>query len=104
MEPLENPELESPSSSQNILEPQLKHILGDTPLNELPLDYIDTVFFGDLYESQKILGAGAFGIVIKVKEKLTKTEYAMKVLLFFLFHIDNINTKSNVRIRNSICI
>jgi len=72
-------ELESPSSSQKFLELKLLKMLGGVPLKELPLDYIDTTFFGDLYEKERILGAGSFGIVIKVTEIVSKKEYAMKV-------------------------
>jgi len=43
------------------------------------LDLIDTIFFGDLYEKHQILGAGSFGIVIKVKEITSNNFYAMKV-------------------------
>jgi len=77
-----NNTVESPRNLDNVLECQLSKMFGEASINELPLDLIETVFFEDLYEREKILGAGTFGIVIKVKEKLTNNEYAMKVFFY----------------------
>jgi len=94
LEPLVLTHLESSGDSQKELSSKLLTMLGGTPLNELPLDYIDTVFFGDLYEQKKLLGAGTFGIVIKVMEKSTQMHYAIKVFFYcFKPKKDNTNKK-----------
>jgi len=58
---------------------KLKKILGGAKLEELPLDFIGTQFFADLYVLDAILGCGSFGVALKVVEKSTAQELAMKV-------------------------
>lgn len=66
------------------LQTKLEAMLNGIPLAELPLDYIETSFFNDLYSDEGILGDGAFGIVLRVKEINSTVTYAMKVIHDFL--------------------
>ena len=58
---------------------KLNKLLQGASLNELTLDYIGTTFFCDLYGHYETLGAGGFGVVVKVLELATNEYYAMKV-------------------------
>ena len=58
---------------------KLKYIIGGAELSELPLDYLNTTSFGDLYLFDRVLGSGTFGVVLKAIEKDTGNEYAIKV-------------------------
>ena len=58
---------------------KLEQFLHGSKLNELPLDFIATHCFGDLYLLDSVLGAGAFGVVLQIVEKSTGQELAMKV-------------------------
>ena len=58
---------------------QLKKCLAGHKLQELGLDFLGTQTFNDLYLLEEVLGAGAFGVVLRVVERLTGEEYAMKV-------------------------
>ena len=58
---------------------KLQRITNGIPLDDLPLDYINTTSFGDLYLLDRILGAGAFGVVLQIIERQTAKEYAIKV-------------------------
>ena len=62
-------------------EPQkkLKQLLHGLKLEDLPLDFIATHCFGDLYILDSVLGAGAFGVVLQIVERSTGEELAMKV-------------------------
>ena len=59
---------------------KLKQFLHETKLQDLPLDFIGTKFFNDIYLMDSILGTGSFGVVLKVVERGTGNEYAMKVV------------------------
>ena len=63
-----------------VLESQLTEYLHGELLNDLPLDYIRTTFFSDIYLKHKVLGTGGFGVVISVIELSTQKEYAMKII------------------------
>ena len=60
---------------------KLKRILHGAKLEELPLDFIATTFFADLYLLDTVMGSGAFGVVLKIVERSTGNEFAMKVTL-----------------------
>jgi len=64
--------------------PKLKLLLNGTKLDDIPIDFLGTQHFADLYVMDRILGAGSFGVVLKVIEHSTGEEYAMKVLFFSL--------------------
>lgn len=55
-------------------------LLGDTKLEDLPIDFLGTMVFSDLYSKEKLLGCGAFGVVLKVIERKTSDEFAMKIM------------------------
>ena len=59
---------------------KLKKFLHGIDINELPIDFIGTIYFADLYILDSILGAGSFGVVLKVVERATGEEFAMKVI------------------------
>ena len=63
-----------------VLESQLTEYLHGELLNDLPLDYIRTTFFSDIFLKHKVLGTGGFGVVISVIELSTQKEYAMKII------------------------
>ena len=68
-----------PLNTPSRLRQKLADMLDGIPLGELPLDYINTKFFGDVYEAREVLGAGSYGIVVRVTEKSTGEQYAVKV-------------------------
>ncbi len=59
---------------------KLQQTLSGTRLEDLPLDYIGSTSLGDLYTPTGLLGAGTFGVVVKVFERATGGEFALKVL------------------------
>lgn len=61
---------------------KLNSLLNETKIEDLPLDFIGTQYFSDLYLFSEIMGAGSFGVVLKVIEITTKNEFAMKVLFY----------------------
>jgi len=73
----------SPIYKKNIESKSITHklnsILSNCRLNDLSLDFLGTKTFSDLYLKEDLLGAGAFGVVLKVIERSTGKEYAMKV-------------------------
>lgn len=89
------PRLSSP------LEQKLCGLLQGSSLNELPLDFIETVFFADVFARGEVLGAGSFGVVVRVTEIATRKDFAMKVL-YVEMRIDNIEGKSEVRRNRSL--
>ncbi len=64
---------------------KLKQLLHGTKLEDLALDFISTRYFSDLYLLDGILGAGSFGVVLKIVERGTGQELALKVRCFFVF-------------------
>lgn len=56
------------------------HILKNNNLDDLPLDFIGTKYFGDLYSFKGLLGTGSFGVVLRVLEQKTNREFALKVV------------------------
>ena len=66
-------------SSAVLLEEKLASLLRGVALKDIPLDYIGTTYFGDTYKRKEILGTGSFGIVVKVLDIVSVTDYAMKV-------------------------
>ena len=79
------------------LNKRLEGVLYNLPLEELPLDYIETIFFSDLYVYYEILGAGSFGVVIRANEISTNIDYAIKV--FFTIYIRLFHDSSLVQTR-----
>ena len=71
-------------NKSNLLENKLFDLLQGASLNDLPLDFIETTFFSDLYQQHEVLGSGSFGVVVRVTELLSKEDYAMKVISFIL--------------------
>ena len=59
---------------------KLDAITARIPLSELPLDYLNATTFSDLYIVDRVLGAGTFGVVLKVFEKQSGDEYAIKII------------------------
>ena len=59
----------------------ITRVIGNSCLDELPLDYLGTTSFGDLYKNCGVIGSGSFGIVLRVIELSTNEQYAMKVIL-----------------------
>ncbi len=55
-------------------------MLNGLQLSELPLDFLGTTYFTDVYVRKELLGSGAFGVVVKVIEKSSGRTYAMKVV------------------------
>ena len=64
-----------------MLDKRVLEFLEDYTLEELPLDYIGTTFFGDIYKYHGVLGFGSFGIVLKVREISSNLDFALKVTL-----------------------
>lgn len=60
----------------------LTEILNGKSLEELPLDFIGTKYFSDIYVFKSVLGSGSFSVVLKVLERSTNMEFAFKVRLF----------------------
>ena len=58
---------------------KLKQLLYGRKLKDLPIDFIETIYFSDVYLLDDVLGSGSFGVALKVLEKDTGEEYAMKV-------------------------
>ena len=56
-------------------------ILNGKDIDDLPIDFIGTKYFSDLYALSSILGAGSFGVALKVLDKTTDEMLAMKVCL-----------------------
>jgi len=65
----------------------LDRVLNSLSLDELPLDFIRTTFFSDLYKGCEVLGAGSFGVVLKVIELSSNQEYAIKVFIKLHFRL-----------------
>lgn len=63
----------------NEVDSKLKKILHDCKLDDVLLDFLGSQTFSDVYKFDKILGSGAYGVVIQVLEKSTGKEYALKV-------------------------
>ncbi len=58
---------------------KLETVLHGAQLEDLMLDYIGTSSFSDMYVLKELLGCGSFGVVLRVVEKATGQEHAMKV-------------------------
>jgi len=93
---------ESPSSplhrkilSTNTPKLKLTAITSGIPFDEIPLDYLNTTSFTDIYLVDRVLGAGNFGVVIKVIEKNSGNEYAIKVIPKDSMHEEQINAAIN---------
>ena len=59
---------------------KLRLICEDAELNDLPLDYLHTTSFSDLYLYDGLLGAGSFGVALKAIHKHSATQCAIKVI------------------------
>jgi len=79
----------------NPLEKRLIDVLKGSLLNELPLDFIETVFFADLFVRGEVLGAGAFGVIVRVTEISTNMNYAMKIIAREILRSDEIQVYLN---------
>ena len=62
---------------------KFQEVLCGNNIQDLPLDFIGTEFFSDYYLLESILGAGSFGVVLKVLENNTGEELAMKVCAYY---------------------
>lgn len=60
---------------------KLNEILSGAKLEDLPIDFLGTKTFSDIYLKETLLGAGAFAVVLKVIERSTAEEFAVKVLV-----------------------
>jgi hypothetical protein len=80
-ETLRSPTYRKVTSDKKDLMQRLKQCLHGYKLQDLELDFIGTQFFTDIYLIDCVLGAGSFGVVLKVIERSTGNEYAMKVNL-----------------------
>lgn len=58
---------------------KLNKYLNGLELKDVPLDFISTQYFTDLYILESILGSGSFGVVLQVVERKTGQELAIKV-------------------------
>jgi hypothetical protein len=72
-------------TQQRELKVKLRQCLHDNKLKDLALDYLGTQTFNDVYLFEELLGAGAFGVVLRVVERSTGEEYAMKVPFLEIF-------------------
>jgi len=80
-ETLASPTYKKAIKDKESLLQKLKQCLHGYKLQDLALDFIETQFFSDVYIMDYILGAGSFGVVLKVTERSTSKQYAMKVFL-----------------------
>ena len=62
------------------LQNKLNELLNGNKLESLELDFIGSESFSDHYEFKSVLGKGGFSVVLKILEKNTSCEYAMKVI------------------------
>ena len=58
---------------------KLMDILHGTDIKDLALDFLGTQYFSDIYLFDTMLGTGGFGVVVKVIDRDTGEELAMKV-------------------------
>lgn len=79
-ETLGSPTYKKLTKDKRDLKHKLKQCLHGNKLQDLALDFIGTQFFADIYLMDSILGAGSFGVVLKVIERATDNEFAMKVV------------------------